>query len=129
MDSTLCNRCGQDLTGHDGRKRIPCPNCGSLTRRYEVNLELRTSTALHADATVSLPTIDMTAQVFAPTIVAERLQVDLHFEHVIRTWQEGDGCFVTVTSPNDMPFAAIGGADEVRAILRAAADAIADEID
>jgi hypothetical protein len=131
-DRTFCNQCGIDLTGHDRSddERTPCPNCGSLTRKYEVSLAARIG--MSGSLVVSPPTIDSSGQVFESTVVAdqprtEQLDVTLHFEHVVRTWHEGDGWVVDVTSPNDTPFA--GTNSSLHELLRAAADAIADEID
>src|SRR3989442_8508503 len=105
-DLTFCNQCGIDLTGYDGPgERNPCPNCGSLTRKFEATLATHSRIISGRGGIVaSLPTIDATGQVFAPTIVAERVVTDFHFEHVVQTWRQGDGWIVNMTSPNDTPF-------------------------
>ena len=140
-DKTFCNKCGIDLTGHDGPddNRVPCPNCGSLTRKYEVTLAVTGSGGIVAapaglDGTgqvVSMPMIDNSPEVFEPTIVVgpmiDRAAVDVHFEHVMKTWRAGDGWLTHVASPNDTTFA--GANASLAELLRAAADAIADEID
>ncbi len=37
MEKTYCNSCNQELT--DRKDRQPCPNCGSMSRNFQIDIQ------------------------------------------------------------------------------------------
>lgn len=72
----VCQSCGRELEDDSGllpEEHRPCPNCGSKSRRYEMRLEGKLGTAgnLSGNATASPATVEVVAQIFPPSLVAE----------------------------------------------------------
>ena len=48
---TYCGNCGEPIYNEDSSNRTPCPNCGSMKRKYSLKVSATVSVSISVDAT------------------------------------------------------------------------------